>query len=69
MTRNELRVRDRYTFSLTGIPVVSSYASMPVIPNDRIRKIPKVGPKGPQAAQGHTPDTPAEVNALPAGCA
>lgn len=69
MTRNELRVRDRYTFSLTGIPVVSSYASMPVIPNDRIRKIPKVGPKGPQAAHGHAADTSAEANALPAGCA
>ena len=46
MTRNERRVRDRYTFSLTGIPVVSSYASMPVILNDRIRKVRKATAEG-----------------------
>ena len=69
MTMNEPRVRDRYTFSLTGIPVFSSYASVPVIPSDRIRKIPKAGLKGPQAAHDHTADTPAEADALQAGYA
>ncbi len=69
MTRNELRARDRFTFSLTGIPVVSSFASMPVIPNDRIRMITKARPRGPQAQQGQAADLPPEADAQPAGCA
>ena len=69
MTRNELRARDRFTFSLTGIPVVSSYASMPVIPSDRIRKIPKAGPTEPQSADGRSANARAADDALPAGCA
>ena len=69
MTSNKRRVRDRFTFSLTGIPVVSSYASMPVIPDDRIRKLPKTGPKGPQAARGRQAGSPQDADALPAGCA
>ena len=69
MTRNELRVRDRFTFSLTGIPVVSSYASMPVIPNDRIRKIPGNSSKGSKKAQGRAAGAPPAVDAAQANCA
>lgn len=62
MTRNDLRVRDRFTFSLTGIPAVSSYASMPVISNDRIRKVPDSSAKGSRKSQGRE----AADNAKPA---
>ena len=69
MTRNEQRVRDRFTFSLTGIPVVSSYASMPVIANDRIRKVPVKSSKGSKKAQSRAPGTPPTVDAAQANCA
>lgn len=69
MTRNELRVRDRFTFSLTGIPVVSSYASMPVISNDRIRKVPGKNSKGSKKAQCREANTPTLADAAQANCA
>ena len=69
MTRNEPRVRDRFTFSLTGIPVVSSFASVPVIPNDRIRKVPDAARKGRQVTSGCTADMPGEADAAQSGCA
>lgn len=69
MTRNEPRVRDRFTFSLTGIPVVSSFASVPVIPSDRIRKIPDAARKGRQVTAGRTAERPCEADAALSGCA
>lgn len=65
MTRNEPRRRDRFTFSLTGIPVVSSYASVPAIPDDRIRKLPKGSPTKPletaRREEGRSIDEPSAL--------
>lgn len=69
MTRNKLRKRDRFTFSLTGIPVVSSFASMPVIPSDRIRKIQEKSSTGPKESKGRAAGTPPAVDAAQANCA
>lgn len=58
MTRNNLRVDERFRFSLTGIPGVSSYASMPVIANDRIRKVPDTDSERSRKAQSRDAETP-----------
>lgn len=64
MTKNDLRVGDRFTFSLTGIPVASSYASLPVISNDRIRKTMRAKPESSPNAPGAESDTPTSSDAV-----
>lgn len=52
MSKNDLRMRDRFTFSLSGIPVASSFGVLPIIANDRIRMAMKSRSESSQKALG-----------------